>query len=582
VSKAALYDVNHTPPATDTWDPIHPDSTPVQIKIGDKAYYPIHDASPVTDFSTGQFNVVEGGTAYDFADTAANLVQTINRDTRDGSIYYAYHTGSSSDTSPGQMRIEKRTLNGPTFEGLTIPSSVGTNYFNEYNPKSANDLARNRIYISNPDAPEEVKVLSFLDVGSANEPILRILALRDSVYVLKNDGIFRIIGEDASSFRVSLFDSTTKVIAPEAAVVTNNQIVCMTDQGVCAISDSGIQVLSRPIEKSLIEISSSLYPNFELATHACSYESERKYIMWTVHNRTDATTRSVTNFGETAYVYNFFSNAWTKWFYNTPQATDSITLQYPFATSSIVNSANNNLYFGHPSNGYVYKERKTYTSDDFADESIALSIANFKDGIIAIDPYVPTNYADYSIKQGSSVVSISSVLSGITGMNGFTGCSGYTGFEGYTGLIGQTGLSGNTGIGNILAIDSGTTFTVGPCTLYKPIEVKVKWVPKFGDNPAVLHQFTEASLFFQDCEFTDINVGFDSNWVTSPVYTNVPSYSTITLGGTNTQQTLRLWVPREVSVGNWINPSIVLKECFRSFSLGGLSLTYSNLGTGWR
>ena len=60
--------------------------------------------------------------------------------------------------------------------------------------------------------------MNYLDVGSADKDILRIIALRDSVFFLKEDGIWMLTGEDISTYRVSLFDNTAVLIGADTAV----------------------------------------------------------------------------------------------------------------------------------------------------------------------------------------------------------------------------------------------------------------------------------------------------------------------------------------------------------------------------
>ena len=41
----------------------------------------------------------------------------------------------------------------------------------------------------------------------SNREIIRIVPLRDSLFIIKEDGVYRIIGEDPTSLRISLFDN---------------------------------------------------------------------------------------------------------------------------------------------------------------------------------------------------------------------------------------------------------------------------------------------------------------------------------------------------------------------------------------
>jgi hypothetical protein len=56
--------------------------------------------------------------------------------------------------------------------------------------KSDNNRAQNRIYFSKLNQPEAVPIVNFVDIGSKDSPIERILGLRDNLFILKTDGIF--------------------------------------------------------------------------------------------------------------------------------------------------------------------------------------------------------------------------------------------------------------------------------------------------------------------------------------------------------------------------------------------------------
>jgi len=213
---------------------------------------------------------------------------------------------------------------------------------------SSNDAKVNRIYISKNQQPESVPLLNYIDVGSANKAILRILDLRESLFVFKEDSIWKISGENINNFRATLHDSTTALIAPDSAVQFNNTIFCMSLQGVISVSESGVAVVSRNIEQELLQLIQ--FDNFATTTFGVSYESERSYMLYCVNANTHS-------FPVQSYVYNSFTNTWVR---------------HTFAaTSGLVNPTNDKLYLGGKETGYeqywLMQERKTFTVRDFVD-----------------------------------------------------------------------------------------------------------------------------------------------------------------------------------------------------------------------
>src|SRR5208283_4474147 len=106
-------------------------------------------------------------------------------------------------------------------------------------------INKNWVYVSKVQIPEAVPLSNYIPIGTADKAILRIVAQRDSVFVFKEDGIYRILGTDITNFTVSLFDSTVILTAPDSIAALNNQIWAMTNQGVVSVSDSGSVIQSR-------------------------------------------------------------------------------------------------------------------------------------------------------------------------------------------------------------------------------------------------------------------------------------------------------------------------------------------------
>jgi uncharacterized protein YigE (DUF2233 family) len=75
--------------------------------------------------------------------------------------------------------------------------------------------------------PDAVPVSQFIEVGKQDTAVERVVALRDSIFVFKQEGIFRIVGDTFETMRVSVFDLSQQIIAPESAKVVDNSIFLM-------------------------------------------------------------------------------------------------------------------------------------------------------------------------------------------------------------------------------------------------------------------------------------------------------------------------------------------------------------------
>lgn len=219
-----------------------------------------------------------------------------------------------------------------------------------------NEVRPHRIYFSKFLQPEAVPIVNWMDVGSENKAILRIFPLRDSLFVFKEDGVFRISGETAP-YNVALFDTSYILISADSLDISNNIIYGWTRQGIQTVSESGTSIISRPIDVDILPLASSNYPNFATATWGVGYESDNSYLVFTVSHVSDTV-------ATICYRYSTLTNSWTTWAKSN--------------TCGVVNPADDKMYFGAGDVNFLEQERKTFTRIDYADREIATElIPNF-------------------------------------------------------------------------------------------------------------------------------------------------------------------------------------------------------------
>ncbi|MGL5078507.1 MAG: hypothetical protein ACRDBG_22135, partial [Waterburya sp.] len=156
----------------------------------------------------------------------------------------------------------------------------------------------------------------------------------------------------SGSFTVDAFDKSTQIISPDTAVVLNNQIYCLTNQGVAVISDTGISIISRPIENVIDLLTSSNY-NFKFTSFGVSYETDRAYLLFMVSNTSDTVATQCLR-------YNTFTQTWTRWEIS--------------KTCGLVNPADDKLYLGPADENFIERERKSFKRTDYADRQFEISI----------------------------------------------------------------------------------------------------------------------------------------------------------------------------------------------------------------
>lgn len=292
----------------------------------------ISPTSTITSITPGNPTTVTS-TAHGLVNGDTIIVSSSNSPTSIDGVYSVTITGANTFTIPIDTH-------------LMAPGSYTAVYSKTAVAESSDDNARvNRIFYSKYQQPEAVPLVNFLDVGDSDKPIIRIFPLRDSLFIFKEEGLYRISGE-VSPFSLSLFDTSCRLIASDSLGVTANVIFGFTKKGIETVSESGASLISRPIEDKLLKLSSYTYTNFSTATWGIGYDSDKSYLVFTV-NKTIDTVSTI------CYRYNTVTAAWTVY-----RKTN---------TCGIVKLQDDRLYLGAGDVDFIEQERKSYSREDYAD-----------------------------------------------------------------------------------------------------------------------------------------------------------------------------------------------------------------------
>jgi hypothetical protein len=501
-------------------------------------------AEAIQNNAAKQFAIYTGGTVAENIDTTArNLIQCINANAATTKVYALYLSGYND--LPGLIELQATGFSVSTFYvtasrggsfSPVLPSS-GTTY------GSSNDTTPNGFYVSKVGQPEAVPAVNLYFVGGGDQPIYRILPLRDRIIILKSDGVFVVTGSTPSTLSVTLLDSTIICISPESARLLNNSVYCMSNQGVVSITESGVTIQSRQIEQDLLSLTSSAFTSFTLACHAVSYESERLYILAMPINIGDT-------YGTQAWCYNWVTNAWTHW---------PIDI-----ASGLVNPFDNRLYLGRPvaNNTYAYQERKDYAYTDFMDDQFPVTITGVDATglIISISSTPDTSWVGYALDQTSGGISIITAIDAAA---------------------------------NTVTVDifNSTTPNVkipwvnGAANIDVPIPITAVYAPITAGFPHYLKDWGRVDFWFNGGNFQSITLGFITNVQPSPTQQvsailsssgyGFGPYGSGPFGGTsNYPQFIQTLAPTESSKAGWIQPTLYLSFPQTRLSLLGVSASY--------
>lgn len=219
---------------------------------------------------------------------------------------------------------------------------------------STDEVSPNRIYYSKIQQPESVPITNFLDVGAKDKAILRIFPLRDSLMIFKEDGLFRLSGEVAP-WTVALLDVSAVLVAPDSISATNNFIFGWTTQGIVNVTESGVSIISRPIDIDILPKNTPQYTNFKTATWGVGYNSDNTYVVFTTKNISDTE-------ATIGYIFNNLTSSWTTY--------DKTT------TCGIINPADDRLYMGAGDTNSLEQERKNFNRLDYSDREIPSNLTS--------------------------------------------------------------------------------------------------------------------------------------------------------------------------------------------------------------
>ncbi len=328
--------------------------------------------------------------------TARALVRAINRDT--SSVVYANYVSGTADV-PGQMLFQSQGFTDPIY--VATSSSTTSLAFSPVPPTSfaagtqvysTNSTLPGAFFASKYKEPEAVPLIYKFPVGSDAKRILRIVALRDSVVIVKEDGVFRMTGDNPSNFAITILDETVICVAKNSVKVLNNQAAFLSNQGVCLVTESSVQIVSRELNDAIQPILGQ--SGLSAQTSAIAYETEFLYLL--------TTTEPNTTTASTVYAYNVLTGSWSNW--------DTLFTQGIIGPSDVC------YYFGTAND--IMRERKKQTKLDYVGQNYTTTLAtlasNGLSGTLNISGRIPQE-GDILVKSDVvNWITSASLISGTT------------------------------------------------------------------------------------------------------------------------------------------------------------------------
>jgi len=464
--------------------------------------------------------------------TIKSFISIVNQGS---SLYYAYLATISDDDLPGKVRIESRTLGASSFYVVSNNQTAFNPQLTSAsvaNQKSKSDAFRNGLMFSKQSEGEAVPIKNQLKVGNSDDPISRIVTIRDSLLIFKaKDGTYILRGDNETNFSVQLLDATAKLVAPESIAILNSQVYGLFEAGICSVSDTSVEVVSDAIKNKLQALYGQALVQIKAYSFGVGYETEGNYIL-SVPETSGAT------YATKQYVYNVFNRNFWEWNLS--------------VGSGLVSSSDGKLYFGSAADNRILKEFKDFTQDDFRDYEASLTLSSYVTTTLTISGTAAMTAGDLLVQTGldpSYIVSVNSAAGT---------------------CVVDLSQSWNTGL---------------PVLHYKAIACTMEWNPDFAGNPAGLKHYQTLNMLFNSALIKtgtltfsgDTNPGVNQITITGPTSSGGFGYMAWDdgpWGGDSAPLPIRVGVPRLNARANNLTVKFEHRIAGSDWKLGGVALDF--------
>jgi hypothetical protein len=179
-------------------------------------------------------------------------------------LYNNTYIGTYTLTPP--LAGYQTTLVIETVARGQAPFVVHASHGDEFNPPlpkygeaatkestSQADVLPNGLSWSQPDEPEHVPAKNTALAGDKKSAILNLVALRDAMLILKEDGIYRLTGS-FPNFRIDALDPTTLCLLPSSVRRLDARVYFLANKGIVSVDEAGTVIASEPVRNAVARL----------------------------------------------------------------------------------------------------------------------------------------------------------------------------------------------------------------------------------------------------------------------------------------------------------------------------------------
>jgi hypothetical protein len=219
-------------------------------------------------------------------------------------------------TSGSVYPLGEKTVTSVLDEYTFLYADTGANssvvvgaYFQTTTEDLTTDNGRMRggFVASEPEQPDSVAATFATPIGDKEAPLLRWLQVGNTLFALKSDGLFRLSGTTPATLAVDTVDTTVQFVGADAALVVGGRAYALTTQGVVTWGETDKpRPASLPIESTLLDIVTQYRAAVDIAAFAVQDDAKRRAYFFLPTSGSGVGTSVV-------YVWNYVTNAWTRW-----------------------------------------------------------------------------------------------------------------------------------------------------------------------------------------------------------------------------------------------------------------------------
>jgi len=205
-----------------------------------------------------------------------------------------------------------------------------------------NQVQENGLSWSKFQQPDAVPAINFLLIGPQDKKIRRIVSLRDSLLVFKEEGLY-LVFESGTSFDYRLLEKSCIILADDSLAVVNNKVYVLTSQGIAEVTDNASKIVSKPIKDKIDRVQ-----EYDAsASFGVSSEVDNAYFLFCPNSKAETVASQ-------AFRLNVLNQYWSRYI---------LKARCGLSVDRIV-------YLGSGVDNFVEKQRRNLNRTDYADREL--------------------------------------------------------------------------------------------------------------------------------------------------------------------------------------------------------------------